>query len=158
MLASDLQSSLPLVNRKTPSAVAARLLAKNHLAGLVVADDAGTPVAIISSSDVLGLMVPGYVREDLSLAAVLDEAGSEELWAGAGERVLGEILDDDDVKVRDIVHVDHDATIVEVAVRLIRARAPIAVVDGTDEGPRFITLPALMDAILVICGDDGAAA
>jgi CBS domain-containing protein len=142
MLASDLQVSLPLVNRKTPAAVAARLLARNHVVSLVVADDAGNPVAIISSSDVLGLMVPVYLRDDISLAAVLDEAGSEELWAGAGGRVLGELLDDDDVKVRDILHVAHDATLVEVAVRLVHAGAPIAVVDGTDKGPHFITLPA----------------
>jgi predicted transcriptional regulator len=158
MLASDLQVSLPLINRKTPTAVAARLLTRGHLAGLVVADDAGTPVAVISSSDVLGLMVPRYLRDDISLAAVLDEAGSEELWAGAGERLIGEILDDDGVKVWDIIHVDNDATIIEVAASLVRAGAQIAVVDGADEGLRFITLPDLMDAILVICGDDGAAA
>lgn len=157
MLASDIQASLPLVNRKTPAVVAARLIARKHLAGLVVADDAGTPVAVISSSDVLGLMVPGYLLDDLSLAGVLDDAGSEELWAGAGERVIGELLDDDGVRIHDILHVAHDATVIELAAQLADSDAQIAVVDETDEGPRFITLPALMDAILVVCGDDGAA-
>jgi CBS domain-containing protein len=158
MLASDLHVSLPLINRRTPAVVAARLIARNHLADLVVADDAGTPVAVVSSSDVLGLMLPAYALDDMSLAEVLDEAGSEELWAGAGERIIGDLLDDDRVTVGGILHVDHDATMVQLAARLVGARARIAVVDGAEEGPRFITLPALMDAVLAVRGDDGAAA
>lgn len=158
MLASDLQVTLPLVNRKTPAVVAARLIARKHLSGLVVADDAGHPVAVISSADVLGLMVPNYVLDDMSLAGVLDEAGSEEMWSGANERVIGELLDDDGVKARDILHVDNDATLIELAALMVDAHAQIAVVDGAEGGPRFVTLPALMDAILVACGDDGAAA
>ncbi len=51
------------------------MIARERLSAIVVADEDGTPVAVVSSADVLGLMVPGYVLDDISLAGVLDEAG-----------------------------------------------------------------------------------
>lgn len=153
MLASDLQVPLPLVRRHTTALDAARVIARDHLAGLVVADDNGRPVAVVSSADVLGLMVPGYVLDDLSLAGVLDESGADEMWTRIAERTIGELLDDGGVSVREILRVDADANLVEMAALMVDAHAQIAVVRGTSDEPRFVTLPAVMDAILTAYGD-----
>ena len=153
MLASDLQVSLPLVQRNTTAIEAARLIARDRLAALVVANDGGTPVAVLSSADVLGLMVPGYVLDDMSLAGVLDEEGANEMWGRADQRTIGELLDDDGVSVRDILRIDADANLVEVAAIMVDAHAQIAAIKGSANEPRFITLPAVMDAILAASGD-----
>jgi CBS domain-containing protein len=148
MLASHLQVRLPLVQRATTALEAARLIARERLAALVVADGEGNPVAVVSSADVLGLMVPGYVLEDMSLAGVLDEAGADEMWARIHERTIGELFDDDGVSVRDITQIDADANLVEVAALMVDARAEIAVVGRPTPEARFITLPSVMDAIV----------
>lgn len=149
MRARDLQTPLPIVDRTTMALDAARLIARDGLPALVVADEAGKPAAVISAVDVLGLLVPGYVLDDMSLAGVFDEKGSEELWAPGGKRVLGELLDDVGVRVRNILVVDAEATIVEVAARMAEAHAQLALVKSSATGePGFVQLPAVMDAIL----------
>jgi CBS domain-containing protein len=80
MRADDMQVSLPVVRRETTAVEAGRLIADSGLVGLVVANRQGVPAAIISAVDVLRLMVPGYLLDDVSLAGVFDEAGSGELW------------------------------------------------------------------------------
>lgn len=47
MIASDLQVSLPTVNRRTPAVVTARLVARGHLGALIVADDPRSPRFIL---------------------------------------------------------------------------------------------------------------
>jgi len=148
MHASDLQEKLPLVRRETTAIEAAELIAKGRLAGLVVADEEGLPRAIINSSDVLRLMVPGYMLADLSLAGVLDEAGSDEMWARINERTIGDMLDDNDVTVKDITHVDPDANLVEIAATMVDAGVEIAMVGEASPASAFVSLPAVMDAIV----------
>ncbi len=152
MLASDLQVSLPLVTRATTALEAAHVIARERLSGLVVADESGIPVAVASSADVLRLMVPGYVMDDMALAGVLDEAGVDEVWARLHKRTIGELLDDDAANVRDITCIDADANLIEVAARMVDARAEIAVVGTPAPEARFITLPSVMAAILKACG------
>ena len=134
---------------------AARHIARDHLAALVVADASGTPIGVVSSADVLGLLVPSYVLQDMSLAGVLDEAGAEEMWSYADNRTIGELLDDDGVRVRELLTIDGDSTLIETAALMVDAHAQIAVVNGTDP-PMFVTLPAVMDAILTFIGEPGA--
>jgi CBS domain-containing protein len=153
VIASDIQIEIPLVQRSTSALVAARLIAKKHLAGLVVTDEVGAPVAIVSSSDVLRLMIPSYVMDDVALASVFDEQGAEEMWSHVNDHTIGELFENRAVNVRDVLHVPHDATLVEVAAKMVDSHVQIAVVDGAADAPRFITLPAVMDAILTFCSD-----
>ena len=155
MLASDIQVTLPLVDRGTSAVAAARHIARDHLAALVVADASGTPIGVVSSADVLGLLVPSYVLQDMSLAGVLDEAGAEEMWSYADNRTIGELLDDDGVRVRELLSIDGDSTLIETAALMVDAHAQVAVVKGTDPA-MFVTLPAVMDAILTFIGEPGA--
>jgi CBS domain-containing protein len=147
--ASDLQVILPLVDRHTTARDAARLIAADNLAALVITDAAGMPVAIVSAVDVLGLLIPGYVLDDVSLAGVYDERGADEAWAQVRERSIGELLDDDGVRVHDLLKVDSDATLLELAAQLATAHAHVALVKGSaGREPRFVTLPAVLEAIL----------
>lgn len=156
MRARDLQTPIPLVDRTTTALEAARLIATDNLTALVVADEDHRPVAVMSAVDVLGLLIPGYVLDDMSLAGVFDERGSEEVWAAGSRRLLAELLDDVGVRVRDILVVDADATIVELAAQMADARAQIALVKGSPQDePGFVQLPAVMEAILRFAPNDG---
>lgn len=99
--------------------------------------------------DVLQLMVPDYVLDDPSLAGVFDENGAGELWEHLDERTIGELMDDDGVTVRRILTVEPDDTLIEMAARMVDARTQIARVSGAaNDAPTFVTLPAVMSAIL----------
>ena len=149
MRAADLQVALPVVRRETTAVEAARLIAEGGLVGLVIANDAGTPVAILSAVDVLQLMVPDYVLDDPSLAGVFDEKGATELWESLDRRTIAELMDDNRVAVRKILAVDPGDTLIEVAARMVEARTQIVRVKGAPrESPVFVTLPSVMSAIL----------
>ncbi|MHC5795007.1 CBS domain-containing protein [Lacisediminihabitans sp. FW035] len=162
MRASDLQTTFPLVGRDSSALEAARLIAADRLAGLVVVDRSGIPAAVVSAVDVLKLMLPGYVLDDLSLAGVFDEGAAEEVFGHAKDHTIGELLDDESVRVYDLLVVEPDATIVEVAARMADARAQVAQVKGAAGAPPvFLTLPVVLDAVLALCsprpnGEDGA--
>ncbi|MDO8106077.1 hypothetical protein Q6348_02570 [Isoptericola sp. b441] len=173
----DLALPLPVVNRRTTALEAARRIAGDRLSALVVAGDDGTPAFVVPAVDVLGLLIPLYLREDTRLAGVLDESAAEELWGQADRRTIGELLDSEDVRVYDILRVDPDATLVEVATLMAAAHTSIALVEAehvhrghgthatpagdreTDEPraveevePHFITLPTVLDAALTARG------
>lgn len=148
MHASDLQTAQQPITRSTSAIEAARIIAADRLAGLVIADDSGVPVAVVSAADVLGLLVPGYIMSDLSLAGVFDELGAQDVWAGSAQRTIAELLDDSGVRKHDLLTVDATATLVELAAQMADVRAQIALVRGTEGDPRFVLLPDVMDAII----------
>jgi CBS domain-containing protein len=150
MHATDLQSNFPVVARDTSAVAAARLIAEERLAGLVVADAKGNPVAVVSAVDILGLLVPNYMLDDLNLAGVVDEQGAEDMWSHAGDHTIGELLDDDAVRLYDLLMVDADATILELAAQMAGAHAQVALIRGSDPA-QFVRLPYVLDAILKYC-------
>lgn len=154
MLAADLQVSLPLVNRLTPAVVAARLVARWHASGLVVADDAGTPVAVLSAPDVLTLLLPDSLTNEPSVLAGPDDSRADAASTGGSSRRIGELLDMPGRDLREIPFVESSATLTELAMAMLAANAEIAVVDGASRGPWFVTLPVVMSAILAERGDD----
>jgi CBS domain-containing protein len=157
--AVDLKVSLPVVRRETTAAEAGRLIADSGLVGLVIADRRGVPTAIVSAVDVLRLMLPGYLLDDVSLAAVFDEAAATELWDHISERTVGEMLDDEGVAVRKILSIESDATLVEIAARMVDARTQIALLqDSPPDAPMFVTLPAVISAVLATAGGTGTGA
>lgn len=156
MHASDLQDRFPVVGRGTNAVAAARLIAAEHRAGLVIADKKGVPVAVVSAVDVLGLLVPPYVRDDMTLAGVFDEKAAEEVWDHASERTIGDLFGDDNVRIYDLLVVDADASVLEVAALMAEAGAQVAMIAGpADEEPWFVTLPVVLHAILGFCTPTG---
>jgi hypothetical protein len=133
-IASDLQVSLPTLNRRTPAVVAARLFARGSHEALVVSDDDGAPAAVISAPDVLGILVASEPAEE------------------GADTTIGDLLDDSGTRVAPIVRVDADASLLEIAACMADARTPIAVVDGDPRAPRFIPLALVLDAVLAARG------
>lgn len=148
MRASDLARPIPTVTRSTPALDAAEMIAEHGLAGLVVADDADVPVAVIPGTQVLKLVVPRFVREDSALAHVYDEAGADELCAALRDKTVAALLDSDEIETRELPSVLPDDTLVEIAAVMVETRSPVVVVrdrDGSYSGA--ITFAAMMAAI-----------
>jgi CBS domain-containing protein len=130
---------------------AAQIIARDSRASIVVADARGKPEAVISAVDVLRALVPRYVLGDVSLAAVFDEKGADEVWDEVPIQTIGELIDDEESRVSSILEVEPDATLLDVAAQMAQERALVAVVKGPKSDPsKFVTLPALLDAVLHI--------
>ncbi len=134
MRAADLAEDFPFVDLGTDALEATALLVQRALPGLVVVDSTGLPVVVLPSSQVLRVLLPDYVEEDASLAAVVPEAEADQLCRSLAGRTVGELIPD----VRDRPRRDRDrplvgprATVMEVASVMSRQRSPmVAVVDG----------------------------
>ncbi len=153
MLARDLAEQVPVVRRSDNALEVARLIASLRLAGVVVADGRGEPVALLQGSQVLRIVVPRYVREDPRLAHAYDEAGADELCAGLGRRTVGDLLDDDEVTPSELPQVQPDDTLVEIASVMVREHSSLVVVrddEGVSSG--VVTLPRVMAAVVRAAG------
>ncbi|RNE66980.1 CBS domain-containing protein [Cryobacterium tepidiphilum] len=149
MRARDLQVATPTVKRRTSAREAGQLIAHGSGIGLVIANEAGVPEATVSATDVLRLMLPGYVLEDFSLAHVLGEADSEEVWENLEQRTIGELVDDDAVPLHDLVVVNADDTVLEIAAAMVEAKSQLALVGPLVAGEAaLISLPDVMTAIV----------
>ena len=82
-----------MVRRGTTGAEAARVIAEYRLSGLVVADEAGVPIAVVPGSQVLSLVLPQYVRDEPNLSHAYDERGADELCRVLNEATIGELLE-----------------------------------------------------------------
>jgi hypothetical protein len=146
MRAGDLAAPLPTVALSSAAIEAAQLLAGLNLPGLIVVDERGRPVTILPGSQVLRMAVPQYCQDDLALARVVDEAAADLLLRGLGDRTVEQCLPQ---KRRELPVVDSDATVLEVAALMARARSPLVAVVGPDGAMRgAITLDALLDRVL----------
>lgn len=154
MRASDLAEQIPTVTRDTSALEAARLIGQHRLASLVVANADGLPVAVIPGTQVLKLVVPRYVREDVALAHVYDELGADELCAALRGRTVAALLEADDVRTTALPSVLPDDTLIEIAAVMIDKRSPVVVV--RDKGGRYfgaITFARTMAAIAAAAGE-----
>jgi len=147
--ASDLATTLAVVDRTTPALDAVRLIADRDLIGLVIAEADGHPSAVVSTVDVVRYMLPRYLLDDLSLTNTVGDVGLADLHQGLEGRTIGNLVDDADVAVRSVPVVPAKAGAIEVAARMVDARTQVALVDDPSRAePGFVTLPALLDAIV----------
>jgi CBS domain-containing protein len=149
MRARDIQIELPMIDRTRSAAEASRVIADTGRIGVVVADRDGNPLGMITAIDLFRLALPEYLLSDPSLAATLDEEGIAELIAKLRDKSVGEVIDDDSVRLRPVPEVDPGDTVVEIAAVMASAGSTIAVVTGTQgRDVRFVTLPVALDAVL----------
>lgn len=147
MRARDLAQPFPTVSLDTDAMEAARLLSRERLPGLIVADAGGRPFTVLPGSQVLRFIVPRYVQDDPPLARVYDEKGSDELCARLSSSRVRDLLpakqDIDEIPI-----VDGDATTIEVAAVMAGTHSPVVAVveDGVVLGA--ITVRMLLDHIL----------
>ena len=132
MRARDLAEPFPTVSLDDQALDAARLLAEHRLPGLLVVDGPGRPRAILPASQLVRLLVPGYVIEDPSLAAVIDEAHADRLCDELTGVRVRECLPKD---APEPAVADADDTAVEVAALMARTRSPLVAVVGHPAGP-----------------------
>jgi CBS domain-containing protein len=148
MKAGELVQQLPTVTLASPAARAASLIATERLPGIAVLDANNRPVAVLTASEVLRAVVPGPVRDDPSLAGVLDEASADRLCAqGLTDKLVADLISPAEQRVR-LASVKPDATAVECAALLARLRSPLLVVLDKDRLVGVITAAHLVDVVL----------
>lgn len=135
--AGELAVDHPTVTADTSATDAARLLAEHRLLGLIVVDERRRPKAVLPGSQLLGALIPQYVRDDPALARAYDEGHADRLC----ERLAGK-------RVADLLPanrtpppvVDADATVMEIASVMAAARSPVVAVTGD---PRSTDAPMI---------------
>lgn len=126
--AEKIAEEFPVVALDSDALDAVRLLATHRLPGLVVTDQAGTPITILPASQVVRLLVPPYVQEDPSLAGVLTESMADRIADKLGGKSVEAVLPK---PTPEMTTVKSDDTIVEVAAIMARNRSPlVAVMSG----------------------------
>ncbi|MDX2681640.1 CBS domain-containing protein [Streptomyces soliscabiei] len=109
---------------------AARLMAEHKLPGLLVLDERGEPKAILPASQMVKVLVPAYVIENPTLAAVVDEQDADRLCQALAGRRVGECLSST-AAAPPIA--DPDDTALEVAALMARVRSPLVAVATKDK-------------------------
>jgi len=126
--AGELAGPYPTVRLDDDGLTAARLLTEHNRPGLIVVDDHEHPVAVLPGSQVLRLMIPGYVQDDPALARVLDEKSADKMHEVLTQHTVKELIPKDRVP---LPVVTPDDTVLEIAAIMAANRCPlVAVVDG----------------------------
>ncbi|KUL42802.1 CBS domain-containing protein [Streptomyces regalis] len=139
MRARDLAVEYETVSVDSDAMDAARLMAEHKLPGLLVLDERGEPKAILPASQMIKVLVPEYVIEDPTLAAVVDEKHADRLCQVLAGRRVGDCLSS---KAAPPPVADPDDTALEVAALMAQVRSPLVAVaekakagrGGRDEG------------------------
>ncbi|MGY0063506.1 CBS domain-containing protein [Streptomyces sp. LZ34] len=131
MRARDLAVEYPSVRLDSEALDAARLLAEQRLPGVLVMDDDGEPHALLPASALVKLLVPGYVIEDPTLAAVVDEPHADRLCQALAGRRVADCLPRERQKPP---IADPDDTALEVAALMARERSPLIAVVEREPG------------------------
>lgn len=130
VIAADLAQPVGLVRTADTVLDIARRLVDEALPGLAVVSDEGRPLAVLTASQVLGLAVPTYIKDDPSLARVVDEAAADRLLEALAGLTVQDVLDDAEPDL--LSTIDHDATLLEVAALMSQLHVPLLVVAGPD--------------------------
>jgi CBS domain-containing protein len=149
MRARELAEEYPSVSLDSDALDAARLLASQRLPGVMVTDDGGEPYAILPASRLVKALVPDYVIEDPTLAAVIDEKHADRMCQSLSGRTVRDVLPRDRQR---LPAAEPDDTAMEVAALMARERSPlIAVVERDKLGTHtlgVITAAHLLERLL----------
>jgi CBS domain-containing protein len=136
MRARDLAVEYETVLVDSDALDAARLMADQKLPALLVVDRAGAPVAVMPASQLVKVLVPGYVIEDPTLAAVIDEKHADRLGRALAGRSVSDCLP---AKAGPPPVAAPDATALEVAALMAQVRSPLVPVAEKDrQGTRLL--------------------
>jgi Na+/H+ antiporter NhaA/CBS domain-containing protein len=131
MRARDLATPYPTLRLDAPAAEAAGLLAREQVEAVFVREPAGGRLlGIVTDLTLLGALLPRYLEEDQALTGVLEEAAADVLWQRLEGRSVGDLLRGRRVEVP---QVDAECTLIEVAVAMRRANAPVVAVQRAGE-------------------------
>ena len=129
MKARNLASPQSALRAEAPATEVAAVLARHDIRAVLVVDDDGEFVGVLSDSELLRALLPSFVGESQALARVLEEAASNLLFRRIENLTVRDLMPDE----RDVVPIVHgDDTLVEVADVMVRSRASL--VGVVDEG------------------------
>src|SRR4051794_37823973 len=97
-----------------PALDAVRLMAEEHLPGIVVCEPDGRPSRILPGSQVLRFVIPQYIQDDATLARVIGERGAEQLLTELHGRRVRDVLPEHPQGELAVCHPDD--TVLEIAV------------------------------------------
>jgi CBS domain-containing protein len=155
MRAEDLVEQIPTVRRETSGAEAARVVGEYRLSGIVVADDDGVPIAVVPGSQIFGLVLPPWVRDDRKLAHAYDEKAADELCRSLRSATIGALLDEEKLTAHEPPSVLPEDTLIEIASVMDEGHYPIILVrdrDGTYHG--VLMMSRVLAAIAAAAGED----
>lgn len=130
MRARDLAVEYEAVHIDGDALEATRLMAEHRLPALLVLDTEGAPAAILPASQMIKVLVPGYVIEDPALAAVIDEGHADRMVQSLAGRTVRECLSSQSPPLA-VAAPDHTA--LEVAALMAQARSPLVAVAEKDK-------------------------
>ncbi|WP_327698951.1 CBS domain-containing protein [Streptomyces sp. NBC_00459] len=144
MRARDLAVEYETVSVDSDAMDAARLMAEHNLPALLVLDERGEPRAILPASQMIKMLVPAYVVEDPTLAAVVDEKHADRLCQALAGRRVGDCLPHEATPPPTA---DPDHTALEVAALMARVRSPLVAVTERSKGRRTAESTRLLGVI-----------
>ncbi|WIM88452.1 CBS domain-containing protein [Candidatus Mycobacterium wuenschmannii] len=124
MRAEELDEQFPIVDVDSDALEAARMIAEHHLPGLIVIDSSRKPYAVLLASEVLHLILPRYVQDNMMLAGVMGDALADHAQNLAGKTV-GDVLPKQPKK---IPSVDARDGVIKVAAEMAQLRTPLIAV------------------------------
>ena len=145
MRAQELAEEFPVVTSGSSALDAFRLMADRRLPGLVVTDANGKPTTILSASQAVQMLLPGYVKDDPSLAGVLSESMADHICDAIGDKTVASVLPK---RLPEMPSVKYDDNIVEVAAAMARHRAPLVAVVSHGRLIGVITASRLLEFAL----------
>lgn len=148
MRAGEIAEPYPVVGIDTSALVAARLIARDRLPGLVVTDESGKPMAVLPASEVVRFMVPDYVQDDPALAGVLGEVPVERIAARLAAARVADLLPS---RPAELPVMKVDDTVVELAAIMARLRSPLCAVTDGQKVLGVVTAARLLE---LVCGDE----
>jgi CBS domain-containing protein len=143
--AEDLEEQFPIVPVDSDATDAARMLAEHNLPGLVVTDANGKPYAILLASEMLRMVLPRYVQDDLALAGVLGDALADHAGQNLAGKTVGDILPK---QPRRIPSVDVRDGVIKVAAEMAQQRIPLIAVTQNGKLHGVITASHVLAAAL----------
>jgi len=146
VLARDLMVPFPSIGMDDDALDAARLIAEQHLAGIVVCEPDGRPTRILPGPDVLRFVIPQYVQDDSALARVIGERGADRLLAELRGRKVRDLLDERGGG--SLVVAAPDDTVLELCVLMARAHSPLVAVVEDRRLVGCVTLSSVLDVLL----------
>jgi CBS domain-containing protein len=142
--ALGLASPQETLRADAPAQEAAVVLSRIQTSAALVVDDRGF-AGVVTEGDLLEALLPSYVGQADALARVLEEGSSDRLWA----RLEGHTVRDLMVDQRDEDPVvDGDATLIEVASVMVRAKTPIVAVVESGRMVGGITIDHLLSHLI----------
>lgn len=131
MHAADFIETLPTALPDDDILSAVKMVSRDGLPGLVVADERGELIGCMSSVDLLRAAIPHYFLEDPGLTHVIDERHADRIAAAmVGTRVI-DVLTWGPSR---IPKVGSQATAVEIAELMVRRQCPFALVERDGGG------------------------